>query len=106
MRVLIVTGVQTCALPIFAPVPSRTVRPRVCEPVGSPLVSQLKDAVVAAPEMVKAWVPSIVSVNVIGVVAAPLADMPTGTVPLTGELAAGGVNQAVSLGGRGVRLVW
>ena len=103
------SGVVTVTVRVavaVAPVPSLTVRPRVWAPVGSPLVFQLNDAVVAVPEMVKAWPPSTVSVNVIGVPPAPLADMPTGTVPLTGELAAGSVNHAVSWGGRVSRLIW
>ena len=89
-----------------APVPSVTVRPSVCAPVASPAVFQANVAVVAAPETVKAWAPSMVSVNVIGVPPASVAAMPMSTVPLTGEFAAGLVKKAVSRGAVVSRLIW
>src|SRR3989442_2794088 len=88
------------------PAPSRTVSPSVCEPAAYPAVFQLKVAVVAAPETVNAWAPSIVSVNAIGVPLAPLSDIPTLTVPLTGEPSPGLVNDATRGGAVVIVKVW
>src|SRR5204863_5951751 len=81
------SGVVTVTVRVavaVAPVPSLTVRPRVWAPVGSPLVFQLNDAVVAVPEMVKAGPASTARVNENGLPPAPLAGMPPEAVPVTG----------------------
>src|SRR6266850_1862067 len=81
------------------PAPSRTVRPRVCGPLGTLLAFQLNDAVAAVPEVVKTCVPSTVSVKTIGVPLAPVSDIPTVTLPNTVAPSAGLVNDATSGGG-------
>src|SRR5947207_4723221 len=81
------------------PAPSCTVRASVCGPSPTDVVFQLNDALVAEPELAKTRVPSTVSVKAIGVPLAPLADMPTVTVPVTVAPSAGAVNEAASGGG-------
>jgi len=78
------------------PAPSRTVSVKACGPLAAPAVFQLKLALVAAPDVVYACVPSMASVNVIGVPLAPVSDMPMATVPVTVAPAAGLVNEAPS----------
>jgi len=51
---------------------------------------------VAAPEVVKTWVESTLSVKEIGVPLAPVSDMPTVTLPVTVEPACGLVNEAAA----------
>ena len=80
------------------PAPSRTVRLRVWLPSATVAVFQLNDALAADPDVAKTCVPSTVSVNAIGVLLAPVAEMPTPTEPLTVAPAAGLVNEAASVG--------
>ena len=79
-----------------APLASRTVRARVCGPSPDRLVFHEYVAVVAAVVVENTDVPSIVRVKVFDVPVAPLAAMPTATVPLTVAPSGGLVNAAVS----------
>ena len=66
-------------------------------PVGTPLVSQLKDAVAAVPDVVKIGVVPLSSRTVHVIVPVPPVSLiETGTTPLTLAPSAGVVNDAVS----------
>src|SRR5436305_357492 len=85
-------GVPPATRPVAVavrPAPSRTVRVKASGPLPAPAVFQLKLALMAAPDVVYACVPSMASVNVIGVPLAPVSDMPMATVPVTVAPAAG-----------------
>ena len=72
----------------------------VWAPLGTLLEFQPNDAVVAVPEVENTGAPpSTDSVKLIGEPLAPVADIPTVTMPLTVAPSAGLVNDAVSVAG-------
>ena len=88
------------------PAPSCTVRFSVWAPAGTPVVSQLNEAVEVVPEVVKIGLPrsSRCSVQLM-VPVKPLSLIPTVTVPLTVEPSAGLVIDALGVVSPILRLI-